>query len=62
MVTLTRIKLKNCPFCGRNAFLRREENEYFAECNTCHVKSQPRQDMEDAIYCWNWRIGNTEEN
>lgn len=62
MVIKTSIRLRNCPFCGREAFLYREEYRYFAECDTCHVKSRSRQDIEDAIYCWNWRTNSMEEN
>lgn len=56
--------LKNCPFCGGEAVIRRRNPDHimreksFICCTKCKNKTGYYNNQEDAIAAWNKRIDN----
>lgn len=57
---MTEIKLKHCPFCGRDAILREnnapEETRYYILCGKCGCKTHMFIMQNEAIAAWNRRF------
>ena len=61
-------ELKSCPFCGGNAKLGAEPNDYglspllwYVECEKCGVLQYQFISDHDAIEAWNRRVGDADE-
>lgn len=56
-------ELKNCPFCGGKAIIRRRNpdhimrDKYFACCTSCKNKTGYYDTEEEAVVAWNKRVG-----
>ncbi len=55
--------LKPCPFCGGKNLENCNTNDtaFWIECNSCGASLNSSQSIEDALWKWNWRIGETHE-
>lgn len=60
------IELKPCPFCGGNAFVQKDRDQYFINClhkDICYLagrKAQKYNVPEAMIKKWNRRNGSNE--
>lgn len=55
-------QLKNCPFCGSQAYLKSRDygtsgERYYAFCSGCYVETFRYNSVHDAIEAWNKRVG-----
>ncbi|MDE7104660.1 MAG: Lar family restriction alleviation protein [Ruminococcus sp.] len=59
---MNEIKLKPCPFCGREAILKekvsKDEIRYYVLCGKCMSKSHMFVTEKDAVDAWNRRAKN----
>lgn len=55
------IKLKPCPFCGKNKLTIVGKNDLWISCDTCHTESGIAPNAEILAEMWNTRIANNEE-
>lgn len=58
---MSEIKLKPCPFCGRQAKIATCDcgysvKEYWCYCSSCGCETQKYHSKEDVIAQWNERI------
>lgn len=48
-------KLKPCPFCGGESYIRNPVGMYVCGCDKCRMSSALYKDREKAIEAWNRR-------
>lgn len=52
----TKIELKPCPFCGsRDIVIVKYDDNMWAACKSCHVKTVLEHSEKSAINTWNRR-------
>ena len=51
------MKLRNCPFCGGEAYLESDYELVRVECNGCGAITKSFERIDEAEAAWNRRVG-----